>query len=348
MSIDDFETAVRDMVDDMKTESTPAAPMDLPPGVHAFVGPALERMRRRRDKVEKPIPLPSTWKKLTEALGGGIWPGLHVLTGGTGTGKSQWALQVSAHAATVGTPVLYVALELGETDTVARLFGSMLNVGWSGLYLGTDDGGLQQAESRAAELAALPLHLDFGSPMGWDYRSLYDKAKAMRAAYPEKVGDDGKPIKGSRPLLIMLDFLQLMSGPEELLRERIGKAAYSGRAIARDFDAAVVLISGTARGNYAQLSGEGENKVKPGASNAASLVGLSKESGEVEYAADTVLVLVAEPWPADGMPKEGTHVWVAAAKVRAGSPSWTEMRFDGRHFAPPTTRSVSDVLRTKG
>jgi hypothetical protein len=70
-------------------------------------------------------------------------------------------------------------------------------------------------------------------------------------------------------------------------------------------------------------------------------VGLGKESGEIEFAADSVMALVAEPWRDQDSagqacaPKDGTHVHLAVAKVRAGSSRWVEMRFDGGSFWEP-------------
>ena len=77
------------------------------------------------------------------------------------------------------------------------------------------------------------------------------------------------------------------------------------------------------------------------------LVGLGKESGELEFAADTVLVLTQEPWENDTPPRGGTVCHLALAKVRAGTPAshretqvGTRMMFrltekGGRHHEMP-------------
>jgi len=138
---------------------------------------------------------------------------------------------------------------------------------------------------------------------------------------------------------VVLDFLQLVSGePGEQIRERIQQAAYAARAAARDKDAAVLLVSGTARASYGTLQGDGEKPVWKG--RAGDLVGLGKESGEVEYAADTVLALVSKPWPDGKPPPEGTHVHLAVAKQRAGTSGWAELRFDGGRFTEPRRGSA--------
>ncbi len=313
-----------------------------------FLNDALARMDARASGHEKPIPLP--WPAVSAALGGGLWPGLHVLVGNTGSGKSQLALQAALHAAKSGVPVLYVGLELGKVDLVARLVGLISNRRWSRLYLGTDPLELKDVIARfgeeLGELSRLPFHLEVASPFGWSYPVLWEKARAMREHYPEAKDEAGKPRPGTAPFLVVLDFLQLVSSPVEQhedLRERIGRAAYIGRAAARDLDAAVLLVSSTARDNYGALNGDKDGKGPGlGEGSPARLVGLGKESGEVEYAADSVLVLCREPWTGAEAPPEGTATWLAVAKVRAGVPGWVRLAFDGGVFresaAPPAKR----------
>lgn len=349
----------------------PAHPRDLPatpmvdpgtinldleaPAVGAMADEAFERMRRRARGDEKPIVLP--WPSVNQAISGGFWPGLHVIVGNTGAGKSQWALQTALHAALQGTPVLYVGLELGKVDLIARLLGLMDEQRWSRLWLGeareNEDPALEldQLQQKYGQiLKQLPFHLAFAKPYGWSYSFLHPYADALRKRYRDQLVDSaGRP---TRPFMVVLDFLQLVSGPEDRpqqeLRERIQQAAYAGRAIARDMDASVLFISGTARENYRTLDGKPAEKNsakedKLGEGNPARFVGLGKESGEVEYAADSVLALCREPWPSDGEPKDGTHVWLAVAKTRArgNSPEarrgWVELRFNGGWFTEPNS-----------
>lgn len=316
--------------------------------VGLFVDAALARMEARASGKERPIALP--WKPLNDALAGGLWPGLHVLVGNTGSGKSQLALQIAVEAARNDVPVLYVGLELGKVDLVARLLGLMTRRKWSRLYLGSGGpselGELRDRHPEVfVELGRMPFHLDVCPPMGWSYGELTRKAQALRERYPERRGDDGQPIAGSRPMLVVLDFLQLVGSPPEAredLRERIGRAAYAARAVARDLDAAVILVSSTARDNYARVDGDKDGAKGPGLGegNPARLVGLGKESGEVEYAADSVMVLCRDL--GQSAQKEGddawSTLWLAIAKTRARGESpeaqkgWVELRFNGGRF----------------
>jgi hypothetical protein len=154
----------------------------------------------------------------------------------------------------------------------------------------------------------------------------------------------------------VLDFLQLVDGTaadDRELRVRMKNAVAEGRSIAMDpnMRAAMVFVSSTARANYGALSGSeapgsGEKRTqtrKPtplGQGDPGRLVGTGKESGDLEYTADTVLVLASEPWGEGGRPADGTHVWLAVAKTRAKARNakgsgWVELRFDGSCFGEP-------------
>lgn len=344
-------------------DDSPTGPTELiAPARHLseLLGPAFDRFQARAEKRERPIPLP--WPKLSEALGGGLWPGCYFLVGNTGSGKTQWAMQVALWAALNNTPTLYISLELGELDLVARLASLVdsfdertIAPRWSDVFLGRPH-AVQQARRAVPTLEQLPFHVEFGGPMGWPHSRLRQLAAFMRASYPEPADIlTDIPIRGGQPMLIVLDFAQIVASPEgtkEELRERIAKVAYGARAVARDFDAAVLLISSTARENYGVLDGgkwvqkkktdaggpvtKTENTTALGTGDPARFVGLGKESGEVEYAADAVLVLAREQW-ADGKPPPGgSVVHLAIAKRRAGPTSWCRFGFNGSLFTEPT------------
>lgn len=296
----------------------------------------LARLHRRFTGADKPIPAP--WPSLNTAMGGGIWPGLHMITGGTGTGKSQLALQLALHAAHHGTAVLYAALELGDLDLFARLLAleseeagkaaGVPPVKWSRLYLGK-----AAAPAGAAEgLAALPFHWCMPRPHGWSYDEITRHAEAMRFLHPDK------------PLLLVIDFAQILASPPDVRGEdtitRISKAGYAARAVARDLDAAVLLLSAVAREYYGTLdvaekkpkdkkpSGDKKDAFVFNARSAAALVGLGKGSGDLEFACDSVIALARGERGASMT----TPIHLAVAKLRAGVPGWVHLRFDGSRF----------------
>jgi replicative DNA helicase len=312
---------------------------------------AVSRIRARADGTERPVDTP--WPALNDALRGGLWPGLVVLTGKSGDGKTQMALQLTLHAAKQGIPGLYIGLELDRLGFASRLMAMEYReehnypVQWSDLYVGRDPEGNDPATPTLIDVMKygrnavknLPIHFEEGPPQGWPVSWLNERARQVREGIPEE-----------KPILIVLDFLQIVGrddGDKSDLRELIRKAAYTGRAVAREYNAVVVLVSSTARENYGRLSGKDRSgkaidgwpqSVPPG-----ELLGTGKESGEIEYAADVGLVLCRKTYKAgEGSPP----VHLAVAKVRAGITSWLTLDFDGCMFEndrEPENNDKSDM-----
>ena len=322
------------------------------PLVSSFLPKAVGMMLRRARGEEKPIPLP--WPTVTQKLAGGLWPGLHVLVGNTASGKSQLALQIALHAARMGTPVLYIGLELGQTGLVARLLGLMSGRRWSRLWLGENESELLEVVAKhQEELESLPFRLEFGPPGGWSYDRLWETVDQLKARHGGNL---------CRPLVV-LDYLQLIASPQNEpsreLRERIGRAAYFGRAVAREHQAAVLLVSSTARDKYRTLNGHPDPKNATSGNHTWEkwrdvphmLAGCGKESGEVEYSADSLLVLVRgefverDPTSTDADNVSDrchyTEMHLALAKVRAGIGGWCDLCFNGGEFWEPQSSDPS-------
>lgn len=311
----------------------------LPPRIDTIMGSAFARMKRRSAALETPVPLP--WDGVARALGGGMWPGLYVVVGNTGSGKTQFTLGAAIHAAQQGIPVLYIALEGSGFDLVARTAGLLLEGQWSDLWLGKATvARIEEAEVRCREkLAGCPLYVEVGSPYGWHYRTLKKRAEGILDAHRSTLrNDDGQAVK---PMLIVLDYLQLVGGEGDL-RNRVGKAAYAAYEVAKSLNAVVMVISSTAREHYKILSGARQTssgkQPELGDGDPSRLIGLGKESGEIEYGADGVLVLCQDK------EKTTTQNWLAIAKRRAGRVKWIPMRFDGGQYKERSLRNDDPVV----
>jgi len=302
---------------------------------------AVERIAARGEGRERPIPTP--WRGVNDALGGGVWPGFHVLVGGTGAGKSQWALDLAIGAATEhGIPVLYLALELDTFGMVCRALAADVRARlgggpqWSALYTGAAarEGMPAGVPDAADALRTIPFHVIEADAHGFAHDQLADALDGFRALYPREAHPRA---------LVVLDFLQLMGSPEgarEDLRERIGRAAYQCRIAARKHNVAVVALSSTARrpANDNPLVVTRDEQKAPRRAAFHELVGLGKESGDVEYSADSVMVMCREPWDAPP-PADRSLVHLAVAKLRAGVAAWCALRFDGTTFTDATVEA---------
>lgn len=343
--------AIKTIVDQWRPETV------LPPVDHGFRHVAefsdasIARVRARASGEETPVSLP--WSGLEFIHGGGLWPGLHVLSAGTGVGKTQLSLQIAWHAARSGVFVGYGGLELDPFQIDCRLASfEAEKTPWSEWFLGRSDRPGFNSESHRedriarfvkakARIDRLPIYCDFARPFAWTVERLAALVEHVRAREPDP----------KKPVLVILDFLQLVgSDPAERLdlRERISRASYAGRALSVAHNAAIVLISSIGRSAYmpgdlaAVVSGATLEDREGGSPDALlarpeALVGVSKESGDVEFSADTLTFLAAIP----GIRREGnlwldrtksTPVFVGTPKVRAGRPRWTLLGFNGTRF----------------
>lgn len=335
------------------------------PALSTIMPEALAQIERRANKDEVPLPLP--WPALADAMGGGLWPGLHVLVGGTGSGKTQFALQIALHAAkgdrqpaepldlakdpTQGTPtpVLYIGLEMEPVQLAARLLGIESGEYWSRIYRGEIDS--TRLDHVRSTLEALPMHLESAPPYGWTYEVLYERAKAFKEKYHAKIESEGHQ---ARPFLIVLDFLQLVTAPGSNagdIRQTIQRASYTARAVARDLGAAVILISSTAREHYRKMITQKSDKghtyecQKDNQSGFTPVyeeeyLGTGKEAGEVEYSADSVLVLTRGKYQGDGAPRP---IHLCLAKNREGRTAWIDLTFNGNKFSVPAERPRQNI-----
>lgn len=326
-----------------------------PPLLGDQLGAALERLERRQLGQERPVPLPDGWATLRQLLGGGLWPGAYMLVGNTGSGKTQFALQVGFEAARQAAPALYVGLELGKLGVASRFLAMAQRARdprartmWSYLYNGQlDRNAFGEVCAAAADLDTLPMHVEIGDAFAFDAARMTELIESMRGAYPEQRDAKGRALDGSRPFVVVLDFLQLVGGETATgrlldLRERIAMASYAARRAASRLNAVVLIVSSTARENYAILDndeargsgkdGKGQARVPFGQGDPVRFIGLGKESGEIEYAADCSLVLGRLPGHSGPPP---WNMACGVAKLRARSrdaaelDGWARMQFDG-------------------
>ncbi|MBK6529781.1 MAG: AAA family ATPase [Deltaproteobacteria bacterium] len=248
---------------------------------------------------------------MNKSLGDGLWPGMYCLIGGTGAGKTQWAVQMAVHAASAGSRVLYLALELSRRELAARIVGNVAGVPWSDLLYGRlGEAGVEKAIAQSEQqVRVLPLHVSV-RPRTATGRTRLTNARELR------------------PALVVLDYLQLCGGRAgEEPRLSVGRVSYVARALARDLNAVVLVLSSTARANYEAL-------VSNPARDATDFVGLGKESGEIEYAADGVLVLARHA------KKPDVRVLVVAKHRHAALKGGADMRWTGAEFLASAVTKV--------
>jgi hypothetical protein len=260
-----------------------------------WLGVGLEGLRRRAEGRTTPVPLP--FPDLARHLGGGLWPGLTVLTGPVGSGKTQLSVQLALHAAQRGARVLIAAPGLGAPEAAARVAGLLEGRPWGALLDPTDD-------DTRRHLLALALPRDLRLELHQGSLATPDLHAATRLLRQDERGS---------PMLAILE-------PD---REPLEVALAGARMLAQSLEAAVLLVLAPTR--HAPESSTGTRREGPPERQ------LERLGLDVAAAATADAVLALLPREAAGR-AQGRPFDLALAKARAGVPAWLSLRFDGTTF----------------
>jgi len=184
-------------------------------------------------------------------------------------GKTAFALNVAENVALLGKAVGIFSLEMGRQQLAQRLLCSRSEVDSQRLrrnFINKEEfGALLQAMD---ELSQAPIHID--DTPGLSILEL--RAKARRMASKHELG------------LVVIDYLQLMSGPSrEGRQQEVAEISRGVKALARELDVPVMCLS--------QLNRAAEHREdkRPRLSDL-------RESGSIEQDADVVMMLHREDY----------------------------------------------------
>jgi replicative DNA helicase len=252
---------------------------------------------------------PSGFTTLDRKLGGGLKSGQStVLIGATGSGKTAAAQNVAINVARAGTPVVLIGSELTRKMNVQRAAAIASNRPIRELEFGDP---AESAAKVAMALKGLPIYTwstadidDVADPAGF----VEAKAKAVEA------------LTGTKPLVIM-DYLQDYARvSDESVRMTVGSLSKKLRLVAVRNNWASLVVSSTSRANHLKSDG------KPISLEPEDYKTFAKESGDIEYDAGQVLVLITMPR------EEGTltrDAFIMSAKDRGGESGPVGFTFDG-------------------
>lgn len=232
--------------------------------------------------VEQPK-LKTGFHQLDKLLFGGLSPGLVVLGGNPGAGKSTFCLQMAENAAENGTQVLYFSYEMPANWLIAksisrRMFQKDCPIHTVGLMGGSEDNQLegvqweqvdQVKQSEGFQAMLKNLHIWTAPPL-------------LASGLKEEVLKFAKGHGGSGmgTTLVIVDYLQIVpSDKGKSDKEKNDDKVRQFTDLAHDGRFTVVLISSLNRGSY--------NGPMSGAIRMSSF----KETGEIEYSADLLLGL---------------------------------------------------------
>lgn len=223
-------------------------------------------------KLNREAPSISTGFALLDAeINGGLYPGLHVLGGPTGLGKTAIALQMADRAAAQRVPVLYVSLEMGRYELVCRSLAR----------IGHEKGPASYTFAELINGSAADSHIDELTRRYLDEvgRDLF-MMEGNFGLTVEKIRKRVEEIKtqvGRYPLVIV-DYLQAIEHEDPRLsdKQKIDHAVLSLKRMSRDLFCPVLVLSSFNREATKRSKGALES---------------FKESGGIEYTADTVIAM---------------------------------------------------------
>ncbi|SHK56764.1 primary replicative DNA helicase [Clostridium cavendishii DSM 21758] len=184
-------------------------------------------------------------------------------------GKTTFALNICEHAALrEGKSVVIFSLEMSKEQLAYKLLCSEANVDMLSLRTGNlDDKDWENIARAAGPLAAAKIYIDDSA--GVSVMEMRSKCRRLKMEY----GID----------LIMIDYLQLMSGSGESRQQEVSEISRNIKAIAKEMECPVIALS--------QLSRAPEQR----ADHRPMLSDL-RESGSIEQDADLAMFLYRDEY----------------------------------------------------
>jgi replicative DNA helicase len=235
-----------------------------------------EDLERRKEAVAsgKPVGI-DTGLGALDALTGGLQAGVHVLAGEPGAGKTTLALQFAVTAAASRYPALFVSFEESAKRLALRAVAC-----WYNLKYWPDDRIVPKVyEEGRGDLGVL-LGAFAGARDALRAFKIIQGHGRLDVSQVEGLAHLAMEIAGADRCLVVVDYLQRwasLRGGEREFRHAVSGLVGELRALALSLESPVLVISSQNR------PGQGE----------ARLTSL-KESGDIEYTADTALFLVKD------------------------------------------------------
>lgn len=257
---------------------------------------ARERREQRVATGSSITGIPTGIRALDDALNG-LGPGLHLLGGAPGRGKTSLALQVALHAAAEGVAVAYITLENSAHNLAQKALAARARTSPQAI----DRGSADLAAVEAAAAALRPTLARLAISEGPASIRVADMEEMLLQAMEHHRVDRG---------LMVLDYLQACARarPQDV-RQAVGALVGELRevAIRRRVPVLALASQNRAAGAYGA-----------GGSGGAGLDSLA-ESAALEYGADTLSVLTTDEKRQPSTQAPGRAVLLNIAKNRHGA-----------------------------
>ncbi|MDF0606258.1 replicative DNA helicase [Neisseriaceae bacterium TC5R-5] len=274
-----------------------------------------------RDNPDEVTGIPTGFIDL-DAKTSGLQPGdLIIVAGRPSMGKTAFSMNIAEHVAVeYGAPVAVFSMEMGGTQLVMRMLGSVGRLDQHVLRtgkLGDDD--WQKLTYAIGKLSDAPMYIDETPAL----TALELRARARRLARQH----------GGRLGLIVIDYLQLMSGSGRSGDNRtseLGEISRGLKGLAKELQVPVIALS--------QLSRAVEQRP-----NKRPLMSDLRESGAIEQDADLIIFMYREEYYSPENQEVKGLAEAIIGKHRNGPTGAVRLAFIGKHakFENAATVGVS-------
>ena len=207
------------------------------------------------------IGVPSGFTNIDRITGGFKKGELTVIAGRPSHGKTALALQIAKNASEMNYPTLIFSLEMSDDELASRYLSGVS--GHSNIELTTGKCDVDLLLKASEQLINLPIYIDV-SPPGLSVLELRSKARKMILKHDIK--------------LVIVDYLQLMSGTGQNREQEIGSISRGLKALAKDLNVPVIAVS--------QL-----NRLAEGRANKEPQLSDLRESGAIEQDCDRAMLI---------------------------------------------------------
>lgn len=259
------------------------------------------------ENMQKTIPYtPTPWPSLNAVIGGIRPGGIYTTAGGSGGGKSIFALQLALHVAETGGGVGYVSLEMNREELLKRMISMMTGVKYQAInnHALNEDGWKSFMQAETA-VRALPLEV-------------FDRAGA---GFEDIVGfARARHRKGGMKLLVV-DYHGLIRVQHGFQTKNAELDNYVKRFkhLAQELDIAILLLE--------QINREGAKRASP-----RPVVQDIRNTAALEHDASVVILLYRPQRKVGGKLVFGKEIEFIVVKNRHGPQESRTLYFDGAYM----------------
>ena len=228
-----------------------------PVHISKCIDEVLEEVHKIYTKEKTLVGIPSGFTDIDRYTGGWQPGNLIIVAGRPSMGKSALALILSSNPAKLGSPVLFLSLEMSKEELATRFLSGETE--YTNVEIRNADVNFDKLVNGSHKIACLPIIIDDTPGIG-----LYEVRSKIK-----------KQIIRNHIKLVIIDYLQLMSADANSREQEVSKISRGLKAISKEFNIPIIALS--------QLNREVESR----ADRRPRLSDL-RESGSLEQDADIV------------------------------------------------------------